>query len=79
MSLMLQVTTDHDLARKRSAEATENRELTRLKAYSFAHLPAQWKGKRYKRTELADTAKEREEAEEKARLRLATTNVKIGC
>ena len=57
---------DLDTAARRSARTTE---LQGMALAALAHLPQEWRGKRYRRTEGQATEHAREEAEAKERLR----------
>ena len=52
-------------------EAEEARDLRRLALHSLAHLPSEWRGKRYRRTEGRGSEHAREEGERAERLRKA--------
>ena len=65
----LQVAADKATYAKRTAEAREQADLQRLALASLAHLPREWRGKRYRRTEGQSTEHAREEGERQERLR----------
>ena len=60
-----------DLAEFRSSDATrrEDEVLRTLRASNLSALPSEWRGKRYRREQLATTEQARATAEEKERLR----------
>ena len=63
------VVLEHDMRLKRGHEDRERKELAKLAATDLAHLPSEWKAKRYRRAELPETANEREAEEERQRQR----------
>ena len=60
---------EHDLGQKRGAAEAERKDLAKLATASLAHLPAEWKAKRYRRSMATDTVNERGDEEEQARKR----------
>ena len=55
--------------KKRRREEDEIASLNKLALHSLAHLPTEWKGKRYRRTAGRPSAHAREEGERAERLR----------
>mgnify|MGYP003333697518 CR=1 FL=1 len=64
-----QVSADCDELRRQRKRSAEETDLKRLALHSLAHLPSEWRGKRYRRTQGLASEHAREEGERKERLR----------
>ena len=64
-----QQSADIDEHRRSGHRAREQQDLNRLALHSLAHLPTEWRGKRYRRTQGQATEHARAEGETKERLR----------
>ena len=64
-----QQSADIDEHRRSGRRALEQQDLNRLALHSVAHLPTEWRGKRYRRTQGQATEHARAEGEHKERLR----------
>jgi hypothetical protein len=67
----LALSADLETHRRASLHQKERDDLRRLEVAALADLPTAWRGKVYRRTEVADTAHKREEDEAKERARWA--------
>jgi len=65
----LALSADLETHRRASLHQKERDDLRRLEVAALADLPTAWRGKVYRRTEVADTAHKREEDEAKERTR----------
>ena len=67
----LQVSADLTSHQRAAQEQAEEKAQRTLALTAFAHLPAEWRGKRYRRTEGQATATAREDGERRERLKAA--------